>query len=504
MKEKRKYSLKKIAIATAGTVIVFLAGKAVHQEYKNVEVPEGFNDAGRNYSYLNLESEEKKIVFNMIEMGNWEKGLDNAALKKVQKSKEADTACGIIVRTKAKTSIEAQADAINLLANIENIDIDFPLYLNIDEIAEKLEEKELIEVCRSYFNMFNIQTGNGYFVGISGKTESLNKLGNVFDSVAKMVVVEGKESYYNSEFQMCYFKRTKDYYTNTDYKNIIEAKRMNNNTDDTISVNVNPSEADVGIYKLKGIDVSSHQADINWAQVSKHADFAILRICTFEFLSSGKSELDKKYIQNIKGCQKNNIPYGGYVYTGAKHAYYKAIAKERTKKDAINKTIEHVKKEAELTLEYIEDTNIKSVFFDIENGSNDKFYEENPELSIIITKTYVNYLKELLNSRGLPNVEVGIYANRSMFDILNKDIEIFNNPNKWLAGYKKENIVSINDVNPEYVPDNIEKYGDLSAIQVSQTGRIPGINGAVDINYLTNPPILGINSTFVELTTKGK
>ena len=63
--------------------------------------------------------------------------------------------------------------------------------------------------------------------------------------------------------------------------------------------------------KLKGIDVSYHNGTIDWNEVSKTVDFAIIRA------GYGKGNTDKKFFENSIGCEKANIPYGYYWFSYA-------------------------------------------------------------------------------------------------------------------------------------------------------------------------------------------
>ena len=66
---------------------------------------------------------------------------------------------------------------------------------------------------------------------------------------------------------------------------------------------------------LKGIDVSYWQGTIDWAKVKKAGvDFAIIR-CGFG--SNAKDNDDTKFAANVRGCVKNGIPYGVYLYSHA-------------------------------------------------------------------------------------------------------------------------------------------------------------------------------------------
>lgn len=63
---------------------------------------------------------------------------------------------------------------------------------------------------------------------------------------------------------------------------------------------------------MKGIDVSQHNGNIDWAKVKNSGiEFAIIR------LSFGQRAIDKKAIQNIEGCINAGLPFGVYTYSYA-------------------------------------------------------------------------------------------------------------------------------------------------------------------------------------------
>lgn len=65
------------------------------------------------------------------------------------------------------------------------------------------------------------------------------------------------------------------------------------------------------MMKLKGIDVSYHNGTIDWNEVTKEVDFAIIRA------GFGKGNIDEKFYDNSIGCEKANIPYGYYWFSYA-------------------------------------------------------------------------------------------------------------------------------------------------------------------------------------------
>lgn len=67
-----------------------------------------------------------------------------------------------------------------------------------------------------------------------------------------------------------------------------------------------------------GIDVSSHQGDINWDAVrSDGVEFAILRVGFRGYAAEGNIKADEKFIQNYEGAHNAGIDVGVYFYSQA-------------------------------------------------------------------------------------------------------------------------------------------------------------------------------------------
>ena len=66
-----------------------------------------------------------------------------------------------------------------------------------------------------------------------------------------------------------------------------------------------------------GIDVSSHQGDIDWRKVADAGiEFAFIRVGGRGY-SEGAIYEDQKFLQNITGAQANGIKVGVYFYSQA-------------------------------------------------------------------------------------------------------------------------------------------------------------------------------------------
>ncbi len=70
--------------------------------------------------------------------------------------------------------------------------------------------------------------------------------------------------------------------------------------------------------KLKGIDISKYNGNIDFARLKNKVDFVILRSSIgVPSVNPQKYGMDTKFKENVKGCIDNNIPFGCYHYSTA-------------------------------------------------------------------------------------------------------------------------------------------------------------------------------------------
>ena len=191
----------------------------------------------------------------------------------------------------------------------------------------------------------------------------------------------------------------------------------------------------------KGIDVSYHNGTIDWKKVKQsEVEYAIIR-CGYG--TNDKSQDDKKWEENVKGCTDNNIPYGVYLYSYAD-------------------TVEKASSEADHAIRLLQGKKFKyPVYYDLEEDAIRKK----------LSKTEIaNIAKTFCNKLSAKGYTVGIYANKDWFTNYLTD-SCFNNWTKWVAQY-----------------NTVCNYqGKYDMWQCSSTGRVPGISGNVDLNYSYSP-----------------
>lgn len=204
---------------------------------------------------------------------------------------------------------------------------------------------------------------------------------------------------------------------------------------------------------LKGIDVSSWQSIINWSEIKSRIDFAIIRL---GYGDNIEKQDDKYFLRNVKGCIDNNIPFGVYIYSYATNLGGNA---------SIQSEIDHCKR-------LLSQINKRPfcVYIDMEDDSTIKLGKT------MLTNFALEFCKQITQA----GYKAGVYANENWFkNYLQVSTIASYGYSIWCAKYSsnKPNITSNYDI-----------------WQYSSTGRINGINGNVDMNYMYNN-IIGNQST---------
>lgn len=175
------------------------------------------------------------------------------------------------------------------------------------------------------------------------------------------------------------------------------------------------------------IDVSRHQEKIDWKTAAPYVELAILRV------QDGVNTNDEQYLNNVAGCEQNNIPYGCYEFFRAT-------------------TLESAEKEMDIFLQRSR-----------ENGANPLFYVIDVEINYTSSEVVSHALKYLKN-KGI--LKVGLYLAHHYHEKY-KDSRQYANF-IWIPRY---------GVNPPIYPCDLWQY--------SESGKIPGINtNKVDLNKL--------------------
>lgn len=196
---------------------------------------------------------------------------------------------------------------------------------------------------------------------------------------------------------------------------------------------------------LKGCDVSSHNGDIDWGKVKSQIDFAIIRL---GYGDNIERQDDSYFIKNVNECINNNIPFGVYIYS---------YALNLGGSESIQSEIDHTKK----MLSKISKKPFY-VYIDMEDDSTIKLGKT------LLTDFALEFCKQITKA----GYKAGVYANENWFrNYLQVSTIASYGYSIWCAKYS------------EYKPNITSNY---DIWQYSSTGRINGINGNVDMNYMYN------------------
>ena len=193
----------------------------------------------------------------------------------------------------------------------------------------------------------------------------------------------------------------------------------------------------------KGIDVSRYQGSINWEKVAASGvEYAFIRVGIRGYGQEGNLVLDERFDQNAKNALAAGIKVGVYFFS-------QAI------------TVEEALEEADMVLDAIEGYDITyPIVYDVEKTSDKtgRMNQISVEQRTLMARTFIDRIKEA----GYTPM---IYANMEMWSVL-IDMSEFEDVEKWFAYYDTD----------LYFP-----Y-EYAVWQYSDTGRIDGITGDVDLN----------------------
>ena len=196
---------------------------------------------------------------------------------------------------------------------------------------------------------------------------------------------------------------------------------------------------------VSGIDVSYHQREIDWEQVSRAGiEFAIIRVGYRGYGKAGRLVEDEFYKQNIEGALAAGLDVGVYMFSQAV-------------------SVKEAEEEAEFLLKRIRDYDITlPVVYDWEQVEAEDARTNNMDARTLTdcTLAFCRVIEEA-------GYDAMIYFNRNQGANLMYLEELTDYP-FWLAAYT--------DRMP--YPYLVEMW------QYTDRGRVPGIEGNVDINVM--------------------
>lgn len=195
-------------------------------------------------------------------------------------------------------------------------------------------------------------------------------------------------------------------------------------------------------YKsLQGIDVSTHQYNINWKEVAKDGiEFAFIRV-GYRGYTEGKITIDDYFHRNMREAAKAGIKIGVYFFSGAINEA-EAVA------------------EANYVLKQIKGYNVTyPIAFDMEEikDKNNRMAKLTVEQRVAITKAFC----DRINSAGYQSI---IYGN-SKWLVEQLDYPEIAKYQIWYANW-----------------DYFTWPYDVKVYQYTSNGKVKGIEGRVDMN----------------------
>ena len=194
-----------------------------------------------------------------------------------------------------------------------------------------------------------------------------------------------------------------------------------------------PVQSQPQTTQLRGIDLSSHQLDIDADKVAKQVAFAILRVGYGVSYSINQKD---KYFESYYNGLHGKVPVGAYYYSYAKN-------------------IGDGKKEAENCLKYLGGKSLElPIFYDVEDKSMNNVNA--------VAREFVDAIKKA-------GYRPGIYCSSSWAKS-RIDLSKFSDCMIWIANYGK------NDGVPHTKPSNCDIW------QYTSVGKVDGVKGNVDMS----------------------
>lgn len=232
--------------------------------------------------------------------------------------------------------------------------------------------------------------------------------------------------------------------------NIIDPPADDGKEEPPVTTELTPISRIIRLHKTEqtkiGIDVSQWQGKIDWQKVkAAGVEFAMIRV-GYQYGFGGEYVLDPYFEANLDGAKANNLPVGVYFYSYAK-------------------TPDEAKAQAEWVIEKLGNVDLElGIAFDWENWTS--FNSANMSL-YTINKT----AEAFLSATKAADYKPLLYSSKNYLDLIwqPKDLAAkFDDFDVWLAQYY------------EYVTYT----GKYQIWQMTDSGSVPGINGAVDIDIM--------------------
>ena len=201
---------------------------------------------------------------------------------------------------------------------------------------------------------------------------------------------------------------------------------------------------------IKGIDVSEFQGNINWNKVKADGiEFAILKLGNiYDYDANYK---DSKFDTNYKNARANGIKIGAYIYNYCN-------------------TIDTLKKGLEWAIKKLEGKELDLPFY---------LDMEDKDIQGETKETLTNQCNEFAKYVESKGYQAGVYANVNWLKNELNPNDFDKKISVWVAQYYKE----------------CQYTGKYDIWQYASNGKVSGISGNCDMNYLYNEDIIKESET---------
>lgn len=423
--------------------------------------------------FINFKVSDENFV--ILDVGNHEYTGTNFQNKKLSYCDKNDISIGIIISSKACTENEIYDDIEYTKTIVSTYNIDFPIYLDINEIITN-NDLNVEQKTKIITNFLEKCSANGMYVGIYGTDTNLCRVKHYcgINNYDAFLVMDKQEIEYKGTYNV-YKDLNGEIHATMDLSKTITNKNLNDSEnfysdgtyvatkdDDLVDISLKsgmsvnqllefnnlkkkdikegtiiripsiinkvlPTPSTTLSFELlekpiRGCDIYYGDEITDWDKFSENFEFAILK-------ASQGTDKDIKFDEFAKGCSINNIAIGAYCFNN----YTSHSCKD------IDTFIEKQNIQADFFLDCLKNKNIEyPAYLDIEptiNGSSVKNQ---------LTKEQINTMLDIwCNKMTSSGYIPGVYCNQDTLKYINEciDYDLTEKFHLWLAGgdyYKNE------------------------------------------------------------------
>ena len=202
----------------------------------------------------------------------------------------------------------------------------------------------------------------------------------------------------------------------------------------------------------QGVDISYHNDTVDFKKVKKAGvDFVILRVGYRGYGSSGSINADKNFTTYIKDAQSAGLPVGVYFYSQAI-----TTTEARAEANYVLRKIKSYDIQLPIVFDY--------EFAEVSKGRLDSAWKSGKLNKTKMTAIAMKFCETVENA----GYDAMVYANKSFFTDQLDHTKIEQEYGIWLAHYTT----------------NTNYSGNYDIWQFSSTGKISGVSGDVDCNFM--------------------